>query len=554
MTVSSPTPALRRGPAIATAPVQGSDRPEPLARRLLPVAAAVVAGVAIRAVHVLPRDFPLNDGGLFFAMVRDLQQAHYRLPAFTSYNAARIPFAYSPLGFYLAGWLQDLTGMRLADAFRWIPLAASCLTVPACALLARELIRSRTALVAGVVAFGLLPRSFLWLIMGGGLTRAPGFLFAILALHQLALLYRRRRARYVVTLALFAALTALSHLGTTPFLAFSAGLFFLALGRHRFGARWSAVAALGAAVATAPWWGQVIAVHGPGPFLAANATGGSLFADLTWEHFLRTLASAGLGTGEPLLALGGMLAVLGALSCVASGGWFLPVWWIAIIVLDARAGSTYATLPIAMLAGLGVSEVVLPVLRRARLQIDGVVYPRRRAAGPVLGILFAFGAASALLRMPGLPGGLPDLVPLSTEERWAMRWLARTTAASARILAITDKPWEIDKTSEWLPVIAERVGVATVQGTEWLPHRAFQRRRGEFVTAQGCGNWLASCLDDWSRATGQSFTHVFIPKANPWQCCRMLLYDLRRDPDYRLVYDGPGATIFARRPPLASAD
>jgi hypothetical protein len=329
---------------------------------------------------------------------------------------------------------------------------------------------------------------------------------------------------------------------------------------------------VGIALVTAPWWASVVAVHGVGPFLAANATGGSIFHGLTWQHALRTLSYSGLGTGEPLLALGGMLAVVGTLSCLTTGSWVLPVWWIAIVVLDARAGSTYATLPIALLAGIGVTDVVLPVLRRVRLQVRPVVHPghspvtahgdvlalpaglaRYRLQVTVLAIFLVWGAASALLTMPGLPGGLPDLVSLSREVRWAMRWIARTTAESARILTVTGKPWEIDKTSEWLPVIGERVSVATVQGTEWLPDRAFSRRQDEYNRAQGCGNWVARCLDDWSAVTGIEFTHVLVPKANHWQCCRMLLYDLRRNPAYRLVYDGPGATIFVHRALYASS-
>jgi hypothetical protein len=175
--------------------------------------------------------------------------------------------------------------------------------------------------------------------------------------------------------------------------------------------------------------------------------------------------------------------------------------------------------------------------------------PTRLGVG-VLGTFLLFAAFSATLRMPGLPGGISDLTAISREERWAMRWVARVTPAASRILVVSQKSWETDKTSEWLPVISERVSVATVQGTEWLPRGTFDRRRAEFNALQGCGNWLAECLDGWRERTGLEFTHVFIPKSNPWQCCHVLLYDLRRNPDYELVYDGPGATIFANRPAL----
>src|SRR5688572_22420328 len=133
------------------AATDGSPRPRARWGRIeLGLLLAVAAGVVVRAVHVLSAPFPLNDGGLFFAMVRDLQRADYLLPPFTSYNAADIPFAYPPLGFYLAGLLEQLTPLDLVDVFRWLPLAATSLTIVACWLLARELLPSRTAVVAAV--------------------------------------------------------------------------------------------------------------------------------------------------------------------------------------------------------------------------------------------------------------------------------------------------------------------------------------------------------------------------------------------------------------------
>lgn len=45
------------------------------------VAGICLLGFLVRLGFVLSGDFPLHDGGLFFQMVRDLQHAHYALPA-----------------------------------------------------------------------------------------------------------------------------------------------------------------------------------------------------------------------------------------------------------------------------------------------------------------------------------------------------------------------------------------------------------------------------------------------------------------------------------------
>src|SRR5262245_31305489 len=95
-------------------------------------------GAAVRLYHTFRVDFPLNDGGLFYVMTRDLQSAHYGLPTFTSYNQIDIPFAYPPLGMYLAALVDDLTPLDLLTVFRVLPLVYCMLTLGAFFLLARR--------------------------------------------------------------------------------------------------------------------------------------------------------------------------------------------------------------------------------------------------------------------------------------------------------------------------------------------------------------------------------------------------------------------------------
>jgi hypothetical protein len=128
-----------------------------------------------------------------------------------------------------------------------------------------------------------------------------------------------------------------------------------------------------------------------------------------------------------------------------------------------------------------------------------------------------------------------------------MGWVAQRTPANARFLVVAGTPWEIDRNSEWLPVLAHRQSVATVQGFEYRPVGEFARKKQQYIDLQSCAGWVSRCLQDWSRATGMGFTHVYIPKSPDRGCCHLLRYSLERDPGYRLTYDGPGAVIFARR-------
>jgi hypothetical protein len=244
-----------------------------------------------------------------------------------------------------------------------------------------------------------------------------------------------------------------------------------------------------------------------------------------------------------------MLGALGFFFSMAMGDWLLPAWWIAIVALDARQGSTFASVPVALLAGVAVVHLLLPALRRLP------VPTLRRSPGYaawspafVIALFVIFAAGTALVRSREVVGGITDMGTLSPDERAAMNWVARETSPDAQFLVLAGTPWEIDRTSEWLPVLAGRKSVATVQGYEWRPIGEFARKEREYVALQGCTVWVSQCLRDWSRWTGVRYTHVYIPKSPDRDCCNLLRYSLEHDPAYTRIYDGPGAVLFVRRP------
>jgi hypothetical protein len=513
-----------------------------------------VLGVGIRAWLVVSRDFPLNDGGMFYLMADEIGRAHFRLPMFTAYNAANIPFAYSPLSFYLAAGLAALTPLSLVDTFRLIPFVCTSLTVWAFVLLARPFLQSRVTLAAAVVAFATVPRSFMWLIMGGGLSRSLGFLFAMLAIHQAHLMYTRRKREDVALTTLWCALTLLSHLGTAPFAAFSIALFFLFYGRHRFGVVASVIVIVGALALSAPWWGLILARHGIGPFLAANATGGSIFSDNgTRTQVLSELAHFGVGTAEPLFPIIGTLALLGVIVSLTPQRVILPLWWLEIVTLDARAGSTYSTIPVSMLAAIAFTEVLIPLLRRP-WEGSGSRMPLLQRWLPVAVSVVVAGycTLSAVMRDPGVATEGRYLNSLGPVERGAMEWVARSTPSDARFLVVTGSVtggWYADRTQEWFPVLARRKSVATPQGLEWLPGRVFERMEEKYDDVQlGCVRQdpLPSCLARWSGQTGITFDHIYIPKIPRQPCCAGIRESLASDSTWRELYDGPGAAVFVR--------
>ena len=534
-------------------------------------------GAVVRTLIVLRTDFPLNDGGLFYLMTEELQRSGFRLPALTTYNGESIPFGYPPLAFYVAAALDAVTPLSLVDVFRYLPLVVTSLTVPAFALLARRILRSPVAVVAATAAFALAPRSFIWLIMGGGLTRSFGFLFAILALHQAHALYTTRRWPAAAATALFCSLTILSHVGTAPFVAFSIAMLFVAYGRHLHGVVSSAVVAASTVVLTAPWWGTVLRTHGVAPIVAASATGGSIFTDSAVRYHTKLLLLR-LGNGmtsEPWFPVIFTLALAGAgLALVWRRFLLLPVWWLAIILLEPRARMTYSMVPVSMLAGIAASALLVRLLADRTPDPLGAgrlgPVPWRPPVPPVGGrdrwarlfpaasvaALVGYCAFAAQTTRPDVAGESWVLESLTPADRDAMRWVREHTPPSSRFAVVTGKlgMWANDRHAEWFPVLAARPSVGTVQGSEWLAGGQFAARIEAADSLQDCRTRGVSCVERWASRRGERITHVYIPRPRDAraQCCRLLLESLRADGRYAPVYDGPGALVFAAPAPTGT--
>lgn len=517
---------------------------------------AVALGFLVRAMQVVGADFPLNDGGMFYAMTRDLQAQNFVPPANTTYNGESIPFAYPPLGFFVAGLADTLTPLSLTTLFQYLPLLFTSLTVLAVYRLARSVLGSQAAIVVAVVAFALTPRSFIWLLMGGGVTRSLGFLLAILALQQVYELYTKRERRHLPIAVVLSALTVLAHLETGWFLAFSIGVFWLVLGRNRHAVVSSGLLFAGVVALTAPWWALVIGEHGLQPFLAANETGGTVFSDQVTRSSAFNALARGVSTGEPLFPVIGALGLLGALVSVASGRYLLPLWWVSIVLLDVRSFATYTSVPVALLAGAAIAEVVAPLVLPKR-GAPGEHGAEERGRGllvtfrPYARAVMVFGALLYYTTF-GIVSDNPAfaekgaMTALPAEQRATMDWIRREMPAESQFLVVPNGPWETSKAAEWFPVLAERRSVATVQGTEWLPGGEFGERIYEHARAWGCSALDDRCLEQWARDFDPGVTHVYLPAAGGRSCCGLLLEALESSSIYEPVYRSSGGSVFER--------
>ena len=142
---------------------------------------AILFGIFVRVLPAFLAGFPINDGGMFSVMMRDLRGNGFALPIYTTYNYLDIPYAYPPLGFYL-GALFELIGIYRLQVLIWLPAFFTALTIPLFYLLAKQLMGDRPRAALATAFFAFAPGNYVWLLMGGGLTRALGTVFFISSL------------------------------------------------------------------------------------------------------------------------------------------------------------------------------------------------------------------------------------------------------------------------------------------------------------------------------------------------------------------------------------
>ena len=386
-------------------------------------------------------DFPSGDGGLFWVMANDLRDNGFVPPTVTTYNTGDIPWVYPPLGLYLVAALGG--GL---EWFRILPALSAIATLPAVWLLARALIGERGALVA-LVAYGLASPAYLGLIAGGGVTRAPGLLLAVLTLWAVV-------RRYPMAAGVLAGLTLLTHPIAAAYVVFgSAGLWATRGADRRM--LWSPLIALAIG---ATWFVPMILRHGLDPMLAGL---GSRDIDIV-DNAVLLLAET---INPPNFAF--VLGFVGAAVAIHRRRWDL-VAWLVVSALGAAVVDRWVAIPLAVLAGLAVDAALL---QPARLRSVATV------------------AGAAITAVTGvvLSGG-PETV--TAQQRATMEWAAAQTPEDATFAVIgyaTDRG-----VVEWFPALAQRESVTTWQGSEWVPGGGDRRLLG----AEAAACKIAECLPE----------------------------------------------------------
>ena len=498
---------------------------------ILFLGATFLFGIIQRFSPGLQAGFPLNDGGMFLSMIRDLRASHYLLPTVTSYNDLNIPYAYPPFGLYFARLISDLFNFSEISLLRWLPPTVNVLSILAFYSLASLLLESRRRGAVAAVFYALTPGASAWFIMGGGLTRSFGSLFMLLSLYWVYRLFRDGGKLELTLSILFCSLTVLSHPEVGIHTASGCILLWFFYGRSPRSLLHSFMVAIGALLLSAPWWWSVISYHGLAPFLSALNTGS--YGNSMWH----ALSSAILAS-QTIIPILVILRIAGICWGVYKQKYFLVIWFILPYLVEPRSAPSIVFYPFCMLMAFAFTDALPALVDYFQKQDSFSRKPEFHERGwlnTILVLIMVY-----LLAESSLFGFKLVNTSLSIADREAMAWIQKNTPENSHFLPITGvKSPEIDPFVEWFPVLTQRRSQTTIQGLEWLLGPKFYERYADLAEVQGCKT--TACLSQWSVRTGLDYQFIVIQRPGAELG---LITSLEKSLDFELVYSSNGSLIY----------
>lgn len=475
---------------------------------------AIAFGGFLRVSFTLKSSFPVNDGGLFLSMTRDLVQNHFVIPAYSTYNNISIPFAYPPGAFYVLGILNQYFNIPLLDLFRFFPLVFSILELFLIYPIARLILTSNLQALLATGAFSVIQPAYTWALMGGGVTRSPALFFSMLAiLGTLCFVKHKNKWRDALLSIIAIVLTAYFHIEIAWVTAVVMTFLVVYYERSKKGFIFLGVHLIGGIVLLAPYWIKIIEYHGFTPFQQAFSTGLS-----------EPLASIGilfvpLFTGEEVFHILAVLSLLGVYACIATRQYVPVLWLILIPLIDPRSMHRTAALPIALLIGVCLDTYIINGLKKVIESNEGGERLSHTASSfsRFLRSEFPYILAAGVLMYAFLLSALQQVMDqqtryLSTDERLAFVWVENNTKSDATFLVMpTNTFWEGDPVSEWFPALTNRQSVLTVQGYEWLP-KQYREKIATYKSFAACITSRELCYETWQNQHQLSYDYLLIPK------------------------------------------
>ena len=362
----------------------------------------------------------------------------------------------------------------------------------------------------------------------------------LLALGMIIRLYEENRRIDILWAGLCSGLAVLSHPEAAVHTALSAVFLWIMLSRKRQAFTNSIGVAMVVLIVTAPWWVAVIHSHGIGPLLSAGATGQKtlsvfhlLFFSFTEEPYATIIAVLGLiGIGYRLL----------------QRDLLLPLWMAFPFILEGRSAPGLAAIPLAMLAAIGLIDVVLAGFQRPAEKDAEHVPAVERNIFIYLALYLVFSAYQYGFQLSNsklFPG-----------DQAAMKWVGENTPVDSRFLVLTGTTSvACDSVLEWFPALTGRQSIYTIQGREWTEGRNFNDYILSTYPVQEClSSDEASCLD--SIVNRNTYDYIYLSKTLRANNCApvdtpetfsFFVENMRLNDAFETVYESDDVTVWKKK-------
>ncbi len=423
-------------------------------------------------------DFPLQDGAWAYKMAEAVATGNYRIPQTALFDGRAFESFFPPLGVMLAVFIDRQTGGTLFDLFQTLPGQLSIVTVPLVYILSLRLTGAKWLSFTTALVFGFMPVTTNWMVVGSGIVRTPGYIFALLAIHQGYALLVWRNENHLLTTAILAAFAFLSDPESGYFVLYTLILMTLVLGRNRYSVINLVFVLTLLVMLGGIWLVPAMVVYGVEPYLSAAAT---VFRPSQILSPLLNTATA--FTGEPFIPVIALLGYLGFCLLIAKRRFFLPLWFIIIMILHTRSASAFMAIPLAFMAGAALHQLVIPLLlRSSQISYEGGLPLLRFSERAQLRQLnqhfyllpvWVFGIALAGYIVFGAYRGTQIVRERVIDEVELAAFEFITSDESripddARFLVFTSETdWRADTTATWFPALTGRESVLLVPESAW---------------------------------------------------------------------------------------
>jgi len=509
-------------------------------------------GAWVRIVPILLAGFPINDGGYFYNILNTIIENQYEFPLTILYNGFEIPFVYPPLGFYISAFLSDIFNIPLITIVQWLPGLYSIFHIPAVYALALQIFSSKYK--AGFTAFlyAFTSKTLTWMVAGGGITRGLGQLFLILTLRYVHELYTCGSRKSLLLSILFSSLVVLTHPEAAVHTILACLLLFLFTNRTRQGFRNSLIVLISTLILTSAWWALILINYGLAPILSGAQTGH--FSDL----WLFPLISFNI-INDPFFQLTSALAFLGLFILIAKREYLLPVWLIAMFVLESRNAPNVAVIILNLCGAISLTEMIFPRLIDLESGITKVQISRPTKSRAVMGIV-SFMLVNLFVNIY-FYGFRLSQNHLPQEIRETYNWVKQNTSSNARFLILSGETnLFCDSTLEWFPTLTGRTNTTTIQGREWIEGPRFSELIDELLEIQNCIHEDVTCLLNAIENYKLDISYVYVAKLTPTLRCSPrgtmpfggeLIQSMEKYPDtFTEVYQSSDSAIFLYRTKL----